>query len=441
MLSEGWWWALAAAAVVVAAGCVGFWLFVQVAGGLVAVVLAIQMAAWAWGRSRLGESAPPLVSASWTRAGVVVACVALITGAAAVNSGLNLLYFMFGAMIGCLVVSGLLSSRAIRGLTLERHVHGRAFAARPFEVVVTVRSVKRFMPSIAVMVRESLRDRAGLASREALVPVVAPKQRRDAVLTFTLPRRGRYEFGPHCVASRFPFGFFVKSLTWGRAQELVVYPAIGQAKMDALGAGSEPQWALQRRTGARFGAEEFHGLREYRPGDNPKWIHWKTTARLAKTMVREMESRDSIHLSILLDTYVPDGSRSAAERLEVAVSFAATLACEHARANRRLALVAFGPELTVVRPAGSNSPLDDMMRALALVEPVDRPVQGSLIAEARSRKLLGGRTLIVSPGAKGAGGAGRALLRDLGDGLMLVDVSHPHVGSLFEPPASGLAVE
>ncbi len=424
---EARWWAMAGGLVVAAAIYVGPGIFMTVAGALMAVMLAIHLVLWAWGHSGI-EAAAPLVGSSWTRAGVVVTCVALITGAAAINSGLNLLYLMFGAMIGCLIVSGIISGRALRGLDLAREVPGRAFAGRPFDVLVSVTNKKRFLPTISLMVHETVSRHGAAASVQALTDVVAPKRTRTVTLSLQLPRRGEYEFGPYRVSSRFPFGFFVKSLSWGRAQSLVVYPAVGSLDGEVHTGGQDPRWALRRQANARFGAEEFHGLREYRPGDNPKWIHWRSTAKMAKTMVREMESRDAIDLAIMLDTHVPDGDVAAAHRLEVAVSYAATLACHHARSNRRLALLAFGPDLTVVQAA----PLDDMMRALALIEASPHPVMGSLLEEARSRRLLGGESLLVSLGADGARSG--SLRRDLGDGVAVLDVSHPHFGALFACP-------
>ncbi len=417
---EARWWALAAGAAAAAAVMVGPGLFFTAAGALAAAAGAMQLAQWAWRRSDI-EAAPPFVASQWTRAGLVVSAVTLITGVAAINSGLNLLYLMFGCMIGCLLVSGVLSGRAVRGLDFRRVVLGRAFAGRPFTVVVEVRNKKRLLPSIAVVVSERLEGPGGPAEARALAPIVGPRRAARVELRLTAARRGRYEFDRYTASTRFPFGFFIKSLSWGRRQELVVYPALGRLRREPRGGGRDPRWSFRRRAAARMGAEEFHGLREFRPGDNPKWIHWRSSAKLAKTMVREMENQDAIDLAILLDTYAPDAA--AAERLETAVSFAATLACEYARERRRLALVFFGPELTVL----ADVDLDETLRALALLKPSPRPTCAALLAEARAGGLLGAEALLVRLGGE-AGPAG------LAEEAVVLDVRRAEFAAWFEPP-------
>lgn len=434
VLMESRWWLAISCLVLAAAAFVGTGLFTFMAAMLVLAVLVNQLVAGLWGYASRGESAPPLTRASWTKAGVIAILFALITGAAAINSGLNLLYLMFGTMIGYVVVSGLLSSRAIRGLVLRRQVPQRAFAMQPFEVVLSLRNVKRYSASFAITLRESLRGKSKPVEQQAFAPVVLPGKTLSLRVTFQLPQRGLYRFGPFHLATRFPFGLFQKALSWGAGQKLVVYPAIGKSTLLALSAGITPQWERRKKTRLHLGAEEFHGLRDYRPGDNPKWIHWRSSARFAKLMVREFESNDKQQVSLLLDTYLPDAGSDGDHRFETAVSFAATLACECTLHGNSVALMTFGPELQVLLPDEPRGQLDAMMRTLALVEPARKPVRSALLQEARTRNLLGGKAVLVSPGKRGEPETGPDALRALSDGVLLVDVAHPRFGSLFDSP-------
>ena len=435
-LLESRWWLLLSGLVLVTAAFVDTGVFALMAGLLVLAVLVNQLASELWGRASRGDSAPPLTQTTWTKAGVVAALLTLITGAAAINSGLNLLYLMFGAMIGHLVVSGLLSSRVIRGLVLHREVPRRAFAMQPFDVDVTLRNAKRYCTSFGVTLRESLRGKKAVAEQQAFAPVVLPGQTVTLRVTVQLPERGMYKFGPFHLASCFPFGLFQKVLRWGAGQELVVYPAIGRSTLLARSAAASPQWERRRKSHARLGSEEFHGLREYRPGDNPKWIHWRTSARFAKLMVRELESNSRRQVSLLLDTYVPVGDLESAHRFETAVSFAATVACECALHGRRVALVTLGPELQVVLPDAPGGWLDAALHALALVEPVRRPVRPVLLQQAQAHGLLGGDAVLICLGGTGAAATGTSPLRTLSGGVLLVDVAHAAFGSVFSSPFS-----
>ena len=429
---ESRWWLLLAGLFLATAAYVGPGVFLTVAVLLVAAVTVNQGVAYVLGRAARGTAAPPLTLASWTQSGIVMALISLITGAAAINSGLNLLYLLFGVMIGCLLVSGLISSRAIRGLEVQRGVPHRAFASSPFDVMLRLCNLKRRVPSFAVTARETLRGRDETIKASAFTPMLMPQQEAPIAVSFQVSRRGLYRFGRFHLETRFPFGFFRRALQWGAQQDLVVYPAVGRSSLLALAAGGPPRWERRRRRRACFGTEDFRGLREFRPGDNPKWIHWRTSARLTKLMVREFGSDDTRRVCVLLDTYVPDGNADAERRLEVAVSLAATLACESVHQGYRVGLVAFGPELEVMLPDQPQAGLDDLLRVLALLAPAHEPTESALTREARKQGLLAGTVVLL---ALGRGDAASATpYRRVGEGVLRVDVSHPRLDTVFDAP-------
>ena len=428
-----------------AAAFVGTRLFLGVASLVVIAAVANHVTAALWTQVAGSQSAPPVAKASWTKSGVVTILFALITGASAINSGLNLLYLLFGGMLGYVLVSGALSGRAIRGLSLRREVPLRAFAMAPFEVVVHLTNLKRKSASIGVIVEESLTAvnpvRAEASRQKTLAPVVGPDRTLSLRLTFQLPNRGMHRFGPFHVMTSFPFGFFRKSLAWGGGQELVVYPALGKVKQLMFAAGGTSHWQRRRQSRTPFGHEEFHALRQYLPGDNPKWIHWRSSARFSKLMVRDLESEDSRQITLLLDTFIPEGDAEARQRFEVAVSYAATAACDYLRSGFRVALATFGPELRFVMPDRSQARLDEIMCLLALVEPVHEPVRAALTRAAQGQMLMEGDTILISPEGTGPNDGGRDAVRPLGDGVMLVTVSHPHFEALFDSPFSSTDAE
>lgn len=115
-------------------------------------------------------------------------------------------------------------------------------------------------------------------------------------------KRGFYRLGPVGLASSFPLG-----LAEGRVQrndgvqDLTIYPDIFNiVALPLHGAPSQiHRGGYLLPEGA--GAAEFSGLREYRRGDNPRHIHWPTTARLNELMIKEFEPLASACLYIVLD--------------------------------------------------------------------------------------------------------------------------------------------
>jgi len=70
-------------------------------------------------------------------------------------------------------------------------------------------------------------------------------------------------------------------------------------------------------------AAEFHGLRDYRPGDPLRHIHWRSWARTGKPVVKKYEDEYFVRHAMILDTY---GKSASAQQFEEAVSVAASLA-------------------------------------------------------------------------------------------------------------------
>ncbi len=103
-------------------------------------------------------------------------------------------------------------------------------------------------------------------------------------------KRGFYRLGPVGLASSFPLG--LAEARQGRndgVQTLTIYPEVFPiVALPLLGSPSQiHRGGYLLPEGA--GAAEFSGLREYRRGDNPRHVHWPTTARLNELMVKEFE--------------------------------------------------------------------------------------------------------------------------------------------------------
>ena len=122
----------------------------------------------------------------------------------------------------------------------------------------------------------------------------------------------------------------------------VVYPTIGRLTRRWF---QMQRQATENRRGQRHDRSaqqvEYHGLRDYRSGDSPRWIHWRTSARRGELMVKEFEQQNEQDLAILIDPWLPRTKAAPEQReaLEQAISFAATLCLETCRhQGRRLVL-------------------------------------------------------------------------------------------------------
>ena len=142
-------------------------------------------------------------------------------------------------------------------------------------------------------------------------------------------------------------------------------------------------------------SEEFMSLREYRPGDPLKRIHWRSSARVGRPVVREYQDEFFVRHGLVLDTFLPVG---ASEVFEDAVSVAASFAASVRAQDSLLDLMFVGPEAYVFTAGRGVGHLERMLEVLADVRPcVDRPFSAlhRLVAE-RHHALSGVICILVA---------------------------------------------
>jgi uncharacterized protein (DUF58 family) len=141
-------------------------------------------------------------------------------------------------------------------------------------------------------------------------------------------RRGVIPVGPVTTVRGDPFGLLRRAVSWTDTRELFVHPAT--VLLEPLGSGLLRD--LEGRTTNDISMSDlaFHALREYAPGDDRRYIHWRSSAKLASTvedgrfMVRQFLDTRRAHLTVVVDD-----DRSAyldPDHFELAVSAGASVA-------------------------------------------------------------------------------------------------------------------
>ena len=102
----------------------------------------------------------------FTRGGLVFGMGSFAVGFASFNTGNNLLYLLFGAMLGLIVVSGWLSEQVIRKLVVYRRVPRGVTVGNPLRIHYQLGNRRRRIPSFALEIGE-----AGLPGR-GFIPVL-----------------------------------------------------------------------------------------------------------------------------------------------------------------------------------------------------------------------------------------------------------------------------
>jgi uncharacterized protein (DUF58 family) len=256
------------------------------------------------------------------------------------------------ALLGCLLLCGWvlnawLAGRGLRRLRGQRWIAGPVFAGTPAAVAVEVTNPgRRALPALRL-------EDQGAGHRLAwFVPGLAGRQTQRFAGEVTPPTRGRYAWERFRVISGYPFGLVQRRAALVPAAEVIVWPRLGRLirgrfrqYLPRVGVARDRVRREARRHATAH--TEFHGLRTFRSGDSPRWIHWRTSARCGELMVREFEDVPTDDLILVVDparaARTPPGATC--PDLEAIVSLAATICWEWCRQRGdRLVLVVAGAE-------------------------------------------------------------------------------------------------
>lgn len=111
-------------------------------------------------------------------------------------------------------------------------------------------------------------------------------------------RRGVHRFDKIRLTSGDPFGFFRRQRHLDVPAELLVYPAYQPIKRLRL---LESHQFAQQQVSHRGMSGEVIGVREYRPGDSPRTVHWRSSARAGQLIVKEFADEQQPTLTVALD--------------------------------------------------------------------------------------------------------------------------------------------
>lgn len=215
------------------------------------------------------------------------------------------------------------------------------------------------------------------------VALLAGHGRRAIRYPIPAQHRGRLNLGPLTVQRSDPLGMF----RWRQRQAadgvLWVHPRVYPLR--PLPVGIVLDYEGRTTQYAKRGTVTFSSLRQYVPGDDPRQIHWRSTARTGTLMVREHVDTTEPTTTIVLD------SRARAldsETFEHAVSFAASLVRAIEDAGRPVALHIVGEDPGDMLTFGAAGSLDRLalaqrlsgMDSVLLIETVDRIPPGGALA-------------------------------------------------------------
>lgn len=223
---------------------------------------------------------------------------------------------------------------------------------------------------------------------------IGPFEELELIIEFPSPPRANYAIGPLIARVRDPFGFYLTEEKLG-PETLSVMPRperLGGFQLRPRHVGPWPGVIPSRVLGL---GTEFYSMREYIPGDDPKRINWKASARYNELIVNETEAERVTDVMIVLDTGVSFFGPTETEIFERAVQATATFTRLLLRQGNRVGLVLQGGERGSI-PAGFGKRHERrILYMLAAAKPGRATVSTSYVMNLLARRILPARAQVV----------------------------------------------
>ena len=218
----------------------------------------------------------------------------------ALNTGRQVVYTVAYLITAVVLLSFLWAWFSINWVWIGRYTRARRsqvghFAEEQFEIQNRSR-----VPKLWLEVRD-LSDLPGHAASRVVNSLGGQRRQRWVVRTFC-QQRGRYTLGPLVLASGDLLGLFRLERQLPATSSIVVYPATldlpGFAPPVGELSGGD---AMRRRT--HYVTTNVSGVRDYQPGDSFNRMHWPSTARTGRLIVKEFELDPTADVWVFLDMH------------------------------------------------------------------------------------------------------------------------------------------
>jgi uncharacterized protein (DUF58 family) len=311
---------------------------------------------------------------------------------------------------GLLVISFLWAWLSVRWLSIGRKTRARrAQVGRNLDEVFIVHN-RTLLPKLWLEVR----DHSDLPGHHAshVVPALAGRSSYRWYVQTPCVVRGEFQLGPITLMSGDPFGLYLSPRRLGATSRIVVYPATIPLSRVELPIGLLSGGDAQRRR-AHFITTNAAGIRDYVPGDSFNRIHWPSTARKDRLLVKEFELDPLVDIWLFVDfsassvveepglervgrtgNIVPAGGTLPPSTEEYCVVIAASLAKFFIESGRALGFAAYTPYREVHQPERGNRQLTRILETLAVARSFSQYTLGQMLT-LETPHFTRGTTLVI----------------------------------------------
>lgn len=312
---------------------------------VVAILAPIATAVW----RVVGPILRVVTSAGWLVLGLGILALVL-----SVAFGWQEFTFLGTVLLAALLVSTVfLFGRASYGVHIELNPRRVVVGQRAMGRMLVTNTGSRNLPAT----RMELPVGRGVA--EFQLPAMQPREEHEELFAVPTHKRAVIVAGPAESVKGDQLGLMRRALRWADPVDLFVHPKTVQLTPTAAGLVRDLEGQVSKKITSNDIA--FHALRPYVPGDDRRYVHWRTSARIGQLMVRQFEETRRSQLTMIHATR--RDLFASEEEFELAVSVTASIAAQ---------VIADGTQMDVVSESGvwRTQTVTSMLDSSSRIEPV-----------------------------------------------------------------------
>jgi len=284
------------------------------------------------------------------------------------NVGSGWLYILTTLLLALPLVSIPLSRMNVRNVKGRITAPESLVSGEQLPVLVEIRNGSRLPRFFLDM------DLAYAGSHQRLfISCLGPRETQEAILEFSDVRRGSYGGAQIRISSAAPAGLARSRSRLEVAGPVTVYPVWHRLYTDWASGRKSAGYMVSSAVPTRNAASDYLGVREYRPEDSPRSIHWRSSARSGKLTSIEYSRLAAITPVLLLDSFSDaDRGNGLSSTFETAVTITASMVQRESGHNRRFGIGASPGDANVRGLGQADAAMDWLAQVQATTaQPMD----------------------------------------------------------------------
>ena len=221
-----------------------------------------------------------------------------------------------------------------------------------------------------------LQKKRGASIEPADIGDLPGLETNEVLLELFPHRRGHIHFTRTRIARADPLGLMRAMKSCNSTDDLLILPKTYTLPPVQLRGKRKYQHGGMNQASTVGDAQEFMSLRDYKPGDPLRAIHWRSFAKTGQPVVKEFQDEFFVRQGLLLDTFIEDQTN---EVFEEAVALAASFVVTRKPQDALLDLMFVGTESYRFTSGRGLSQMENMLEILACVEPCHKPAFSDLV--------------------------------------------------------------